>query len=185
MRIRNLIIIALIWFILPSCTVWNYIDVSKDLSDSGRNFSITVPAGWVQSTSVPALVAITKDGPTLQWVVARSLTYEEFSKDLDVNLEDSTLPSDLSKYYLAKFKKENNLSFIETSYDGLKKIDGISGFEVHINYKNERGLRYKTIAIGFINQGRMYEVLYTAPVLYHFDRYVGEFNNIANSFKRI
>ena len=182
---KSITIIFLLSLLFGCNSTWQFIESEQVVSYKDR-FKVTVPGGWVQYTFGNNIgVFVTKDGPGLQWVTAKSLTHQEAVKNTDFVLDENTLPSDLARFYEAKFKVENSAFSIENSQDNLKQIDGYNGFEMRLDYKNERGLRYRSVVVGFVDEKYFYEVAYQAPVLYQFDLHLPTYDSFVNSFKKI
>ena len=181
---HGLLLVAAI-FSIVSCQAWKYYEASEVIPHKNE-FEVLVPAGWVQYLAEKNRgVVITKDGPSLQLIRARSATFDEAVQNIDFELNEDILPSDLARFYEAKFKSDNTLFSIEKSSNQIRVIDGRDGFEIELDYKNERGLRYRTVVSGFVDDENFYEISYTAPILYQFDLNIATYNDFVDSFSKI
>ena len=180
------LLIAFFVSIIVGCNAaWTYLE-NKQVVTHQDAFKVSVPGGWVQYTFGNSQgVFVTKDGPQLQWVSAKRFTHQVAATNTDFELNKDILPSDLARFYEAKFKVENSTFSIENAQDTLKHIDGADGFEMYLDYKNERGLRYRSVVVGFVDDKYFYEITYQAPILYQFDLHLPVFHSFVDSFARI
>ncbi len=162
----------LIGLILSGCTSlpprWK--DVGGHYTETTQNFEIDLPQGWKQPGTAHEGVFITRDGMLLQSIgiyrvpVDKDLahTKKKFTKGMlpqeaaEVNKDDLISNPDLS-----------NLRFIEES---PATIGGFPGFKLVYEFQPRGGPDTKIIKYGLVQGDWYYNLFYTAPARYYFDK---------------
>ncbi|NND65407.1 MAG: hypothetical protein HKM24_05520 [Gammaproteobacteria bacterium] len=147
-----------------------------------------MPEGWVKIYSPTGYVYLTKDGPQLQRIgferapldnaFPRLRKREQHKITADIDLIT------LSERYVANIKS-GSLENIEILSAGQSQLDGRPAFEKLMQYTDSSGVRYRVKAYGLVNENGFYEVYYSAPVLYFYDRDIITFEEVLATYQII
>lgn len=182
----RLILITISLFLLAGCqSLWTRID-AKTATYSDKNYSVNLPIDWVRAKS-DETIYITKDGISVQQLTITFSEHADAFSETKQKSEADMFPSELADRYVAELRAtdENGLPSLEIINNQPTKIDGRAGFELHLKFLSEGGLRYERLVAGFANEDGFFVVSYQAPTLHFFNRDREAFDTLVGSFKSI
>ncbi len=144
-------------------------------------FSVEVPQGWVRLDGLKDRVLITKDGPSIQVVVAKFASHEKAFDNIEETTAVDMLPDELAKLVIADLKHHESLSALEVVESSPATLDKHMGFRLHLRYKTNKGLAVERVAYGFVDEGGFYQLFYEAPSLHFFARDLRVFERTVES----
>jgi hypothetical protein len=184
---RTILIISLV-ALLSSCggpftrlTKPEYVDTTK-------SYKVNLPVGWVQVTGPQSgdSLWISKDGYSLQSIRIDALKPEKAFASIKKAATTTTPISDLAELELAEIKaKSSNAASIKLLENTLENVSDQKAFRLHIQYLNDKGLRFEQVTYGIVSSKYYYRVTYQAPSLHYFERDKQTFNQTIASFKII
>jgi len=185
MRIgKTFLILSLI--ALTGCQgLWTRVD-PKAVAYKGDHYVVDLPAGWLRVQQNKIMLA-TRDGIGVQNI---TFVFRKHAKAFEETEQKSTpvmLPSELADRYVADLRAadEHGLPSLEIISDRPVTIDGRLGFELHLQFLNDDGLRYERLASGFANEAGFFVVSYQAPSLYFFERDRATYQQVLQTFRAI
>lgn len=163
--------IVLVLALLSGCApAWVQVD------DSGRNFhgehySVTLPAGWMRLESEDSLI-LSKDGILLQVISIQFRQHQDAFEKLGKDASATMLPSELAQLAIAELKASQGegLPSLEILRNAPVELAGHTGFDIHLRYKTDAGLRMDMEMRGVVDDSGYYLLKYSAPTLHYFER---------------
>jgi hypothetical protein len=147
---------------------------------------VALPVGWVQMTGPQneGALWISKDGYSLQSIRIDALKYDKAFEKIKKNAALEMPVSDLAELELAEFKAKNpNSGSVKVLENVLITVSGQKAFRLHLQFLNDKGLRFEHIAYGLISARNYYKLTYQAPKIHYFGRDKATFDSVVNSFK--
>lgn len=157
-----------------------------EFTDTSKNYHVNLPIGWVQVTGPQSGDAlwISKDGYSLQSIKIEGLKHDKAFVSIKKSASTNTLISDLAELELAEIKaKSTHASSIKVLENTLANISEQKAFRLHIQYLNEKGLRFEQVTYGLVNAKYYYKLTYQAPTIHYFGRDKQAFDQMVASFK--
>jgi hypothetical protein len=186
MRFAKLLLITALMTLLSSCGGPFTRLAKSEFADTNKNFKVNLPVGWVQVTGPQSGDAlwISRDGYSLQSIRIDTLKPEKafasIKKEANVNIPIS----DLAELELAETKaKSANAASIKVLANTLENVSDQKAFRLHIQYLNDKGLRFEQIIYGLVSAKYYYKLSYQAPTIHYFERDKQTFNQVVASFK--
>ena len=166
-------------------TDWTRVDTDS-VAYKGDHFAVDLPTGWVRIQQNDVML-VTRDGIGVQSIIFR---FREHSEAFEKTKQKSTpdmLPSELADRYIAELRAadEHGLPSLQIITDRPITISGRLGFELHLQFLNDDGLRYERLVSGFANKAGLFAVSYEAPSLHFFQRDVAAYRQVLETFKAI
>jgi hypothetical protein len=163
--------ILLVLLLLSGCTpTWVKVD------DTGRNYSsehysVTLPAGWLRVESDGILI-LSKDGILLQVISIQYRQHQDAFEKLGKDASTTMLPSELAQLAIAELKASQGegLPSLEILRNAPVELAGHTGFDIHLRYKTDAGLRMDMEMRGVVDDSGFYLLKYSAPTLHYFER---------------
>jgi hypothetical protein len=176
-------VLLLILALIAGCaTTWTRIDDSNR-SYQGEHYSVTLPSGWMRLESSGNLL-LSKDGIDLQRIIIEYHTHDKAFEKLKKTSSASMLPSELAELTLAELEasQKDGLPSLKVISNSPVGIAGHDGFQLHLSFKTDEGLRIQMLMQGFADSDGYYLLTYRAPTLYYFERDRGVFESVSASF---
>lgn len=175
----------LIVLLLASCAVSQWARVEEGNRDyKGARFSCSLPQGWLRLESEGTLI-LSRDGPDLQRIIVEFRPHEKAFKKLEKDSSPLMLPSELAELTIAELKQsqEGGVPSLQILSNEPLDIAGHLGFDLHLAFKTDDGLRIEMLVRGFAGPRGFYLVSYRAPTLYYFDRDRPDFDALTASLR--
>ena len=180
-QIQALISITLALF-LTACGGWKYHTKESNYSHKS-NFSVEVPAGWVQSLAIRNGLLITKDGPNLQTIYVIYESNNSVFKDIDFEWRENLLPTELAEGIIAKAKKEAADSVLEVVSIEPVTLGGNDAALINIKLFNAEGIEYIRSIITYATKKGVYSASFQAPKHHFYNESKPAFDRVVSSFK--
>lgn len=188
MRVLKIILIVGLTILVASCGGPFTRLTKADYVDANKSFRVNLPVGWVQVTGPQSGDAlwISKDGYSLQSIRIDALKPEKAFPTIKKTASTTMPISDLAELELAEIKaKSKNAASIKVLENTLENISDQKAFRLHIQYLNEKGLRFEQLTYGLVSPKNYYRLTYQAPTLHYYERDKQVFNQTVTSFKVI
>lgn len=170
--------------VLSGCTTtWIRVD-DTDRHYQGEHYSVTLPAGWLHHESNDSLV-LSKDGILLQVISIHFQQHKEAFEKIEKDSSSTMLPSELAELSIAELKatQEEGLPSLEILRNAPVELAGHTGFDIHLRYKTDAGLRMEMLLRGVVDEDGFYIVKYSAPTLHYFERDRQTYELLSKSLK--
>lgn len=171
--------LVLLALLAVGCAPW--VRVGGVYQDTERNFSVDLPQGWMKSNTEKSLL-ITRDGVLLQRIVIERLKATDELQYTRKKLEPSMLPQEAAEVIADNISSNPAITDFTLLENAPTTIANRPGFKLLYQYKNKDGLPFKGMYCGFLSGDWLYALRYTAPARYYFDKDVGTFDKVLNSF---
>lgn len=182
---KKILIISLV-ALLASCGGPFTRLTKADYVDTNKNYKVSLPVGWVQITGYQSEDAlwISRDGYSLQSIRIDALKPEKAFPGIKKTATTTAPISDLAELELAEIKaKSSNAASIKVLENTLENVSDQKAFRLHIQYLNEKGLRFEQVTYGLVSAKNYYRISYQAPSIHYFERDKQTFNQTVASFK--
>ena len=136
-----------------------------------EHFRVTLPTGWLRLKQGDSLI-LSKDGILLQYIIIQFKPHAKAFEKLKKRSSPEMLPSELAQLTIAEFKaaQDDSLPSLEILANSPFEMAGHVGFDLHLRYKTETGLRMDMQMRGIVDDKGYYLVKYNAPRLHYFER---------------
>lgn len=188
MHFYKKILIISVMILLVSCGGPFTRLTKSDYVDSNKNYKVSLPVGWVQITGPQSGDAlwISKDGYSLQSIRIDALKQDKAFARIKKSATTALPISDLAELELAEIKaKSSNAASIKVLENTLENVSEQKAFRLHIQYLNDKGLRFEQVTYGLVTSKNYYRISYEAPSIHYFERDKQTFNQTVSSFKII
>ena len=180
-KVKKLLFLFFLVVLLSGCvSTWK--QVGGNYSSKEIHFTADLPNGWMTLQS-PDLLLITKDGILLQNIIIKRMELTEELEDSKKKFRSDMLPHEQAELIIDDFTSNQSMLNFQVLENRPVTIDGNKGFRIVFTYKNNDGLRVKSIYNGFMVQDWFYSIRYTAAARYYFDKDLDSFEKTFNSFK--
>jgi len=162
---------ALVLVFLNGCAAtWVKVDDSGTLYQS-EHYSVTLPTGWLRLESDDSLI-LSKDGVLLQLISIQFRQHKNAFEKIEKDSSATLLPSELAELTIAELKatQDEGLPSMEVLRNAPVELAGHTGFDIHLRYKTDAGLRMDMLLRGFADESGFYLLKYNAPTLHYFQR---------------
>ncbi|MGD8629966.1 MAG: hypothetical protein PVH38_12030 [Gammaproteobacteria bacterium] len=146
------------------------------VDDAGRNYStehysVTLPSGWLRLESDDTLF-LSRDGILLQIISIQFRPHENTFEKIEKDSSATMLPSELAQLTIAELKasQDDGLPSLEILRNAPVELAGHTGFDIHLRYKTNDGLRRDMEMRGVVDDSGYYLLKYSAPTLHYFER---------------
>jgi len=140
--------------------------------------------GWLRLERDDSLI-LSKDGILLQiisiWFRPHKNTFEKIEKDSSTSM----LPSELAQLAIAELNasQNNSLPSLEIHRNAPVELAGHTGFDIHLRYKTDAGLRMDMEMRGVVDNSGFYLLKFSAPTLHYFERDRQTFETLTESLQ--
>jgi len=176
--------IVLVLVLLSGCApAWVRVD------DSGRNYrgehySVTLPVGWMRLESDASLI-LSKDGILLQVISIQYRPHKNAFEKIEKDASTTMLPSELAQLAIAELKasQDDSLPSLEILRNAPIELAGHTGFDIHLRYKTDAGLRMDMAMRGVVDDSGFYLLKFSAPTLHYYERDRQTFETLTESLQ--
>jgi len=180
--LKNITLVFILLFsagCVPS--LWHLVE-TPELTGPTNAFTIQAPVGWVHASAIRSHIIITRDGPSLQRIMINRYPHIAVFAKIGVVISESTLVTELAEYYVAAYKEGAYGYEVNVLENMPADIDGNDGFRLHLEFAGDRGLMFDSIVYGFADERYFYHIIYQAPRLHYFAKYLPDFEKVVQSF---
>lgn len=194
---RRILALALVILAAGCMPAWTLVDANSRIAENDA-FSVEMPMGWMWARyrtqrydytrdgqnqwMMVDRVWLTRDGATLEFIDAIRFDAKNAFPYIKKDYRPGMLPSEAAELYVANLKNAglDNLVVVQNT---PKRIAGRNGFEIHITFKNGKGLQFDRISDAFGDKTGFYVVTYQAPSLYYYPQYRDTYYRVVGSLK--
>jgi hypothetical protein len=179
---------------------WTLTDEANRLVSS-TSFQFSVSDGWVRTTNPRTFerlsidgaertlllegMTVTRDGTGIHAISVTRRYPDTAFPMVKKKSAPQMLPPEAADLYVAELRKRTGLERLTVVSNKPAKVDGKSGFQLTMQFKNDDGLRIQILTYGFVDKTGFYTLTYRAPALYFYDRDFKDFNTLVGSFKQL
>lgn len=137
----------------------------------GEHYTATLPAGWLRLESDDSLI-LSKDGILLQFISIQFRRHKQTFEKIKKDSSSTMLPSELAELTIAELKaaQDGGLPSLQILRNAPVELAGRTGFDIHLRYKTDAGLRMDMMLRGVVDEDGFYLLKYSAPTLHYFER---------------
>ena len=175
--------LVLVLLLAGCATTWVRVD-DAGRQYQGEHYSATLPAGWMRLESGDNLL-LSKDGILLQYISILFRQHEKAFVKIEKDSSSTMLPSELAELMIAEIKatQDEGLPSLEVIHNAPIELAGYTGFDIHLQYKTDTGLRMDMLLRGIVDENGFYLVKYSAPTLYYFERDRQTYDSLTESLR--
>ncbi len=178
----RLICVFLILSLVSACATWVKLEKPVVVGPD-KSFTVEVPVGWVRAALVTDKVLITRDGTGVQFIRIGKRAHEKAFPKIKKGTTADMLPTEVAELLIAEIKSEEAMSGLTVLTNEPADIAQKTGFRLHLQMKNQSGLRYEAVVYGFVDKSGFYELTFRAPTLHYFERDLPAFEQAVHSFR--
>ena len=102
--------------------------------------------------------------------------------NINKKFKATMLPSEVAELMIAELKASPSMAALTVVTNDPAEIAGKHGVQLHVRYKNPKGLQFDNVTVAFGDKSGFYVLNYRAPSLHFFNRYLPVFEKIRSSF---
>lgn len=178
----RLICLFVILSLVSACATWVRVEKPAVVAPD-KSFTVEVPVGWVRAAMVTDKVLITRDGAGVQFIRIGKRAHEEAFPKIKKGTTAEMLPTELAELVIAEIKSEEAMAGLKVLSNAPADIGQRTGFRLHLQMKNQDGLRFESVVYGLVDESGFYELTLRAPTLHYFERDLPVFEQAVQSFR--
>jgi len=169
--------------LLAGCAPFVLASGTQSLSEYG--FEVTVPDGWYRAMRGEASEAlvVTRDGLALQQILIWRAPVDKELKYTKRRFDAKLPPYELAEITLDNMRSDPAVNDFAVAEDAPVTICGHQGYKVVYTWALKGGYRLKRVHYGFLEGTWIYQIVYQAAARHYFDRDVGTFEQMRESFR--
>lgn len=148
------------------------------------SFTIDIPEGWRKIDNNRYLF-VTKEDPFRQYIMVQNRPIDKSFRHTKKKINEEMLPEEAAQIIVDELISDENLVNLKLLDDTPAEIKGHEGFKIIYTYSDSKGQTYKTLYYGFIRSDSFFNLRFTAVDRLYFERDIGTFNRMLNSFQVI
>lgn len=146
------------------------------------SFSIDIPAGWRKIDNNQYLL-VTKENPFLQYIMVQNRPISRSFRNTKKKIRKEMLPEEAAQIIIDELISDQNLVNLRVINNTPATLKGYEGFKLLYTYSDSEGQTYKTLYYGFLKEDTFFNLRFTAEGQIHFQRDIGDFRSILNTFQ--
>ena len=177
--------LLMVCVVLAGCvTVWSKVEQSPFVAPD-HSYSVALPLGWVrhQLGHPPTDVFITRDGPGLNRIEIVKRENKDAFPRIKKAANENMLAIELAELTVAELKSDKDLANLEVVENAPATVAGAQGFRLLLRTRNNKGVEFDILIYGVDARSGFYTLTYAAPRMHYFEKFRGEFEKTAASFK--
>jgi hypothetical protein len=183
MNLHHSIAIGLLIATLAACTPWARVDQSSQLESKRNDYTLELPLGWVKRTADTNDFFVTRDGPTLNYIVVNRQPHDRKLPRTKQETRADMLPHEVAELAIAEWKRTESTANLDVLSNTPATLGGKPAVRLHIRYKNDRGLPIERIMIGLVDAKGRLSIQYEAPAIVYFQRGLADFEAMVASLR--
>ena len=148
------------------------------------SFTIDIPEGWRKIDNNRYLF-VTKESPFLQYIMVQNRPIGRSFRYTKKKIQKEMLPEEAAQIIIDELISDQNLVNLRILDNTPATIKNYEGFKILYTYSDSEGQTYKTLYYGFIKEDTFFNLRFTAEGQIYFQRDIGVFRSILNSFQII
>jgi len=143
---------------------------------------VITPEGWVQEYNAGGQLIASRDGYPLQIILVAARSNIDAFPAIKKGVTPSTLPSEVADLNIANIKAMGvDAELVENE---PAQVAGRSGYRLLLRHFDGRGLEWRQVVYGAVDEKYFYRLYFEAPALYFFARDLPAFEGMVKSFQR-
>jgi hypothetical protein len=148
------------------------------------SFTIDIPEGWRKIDNNRYLF-VTKESPFLQYIMVQNRPIDRSFRYTKKKIKKEMLPEEAAQIIVDELISDQNLVKLKLLDNTPAEIKGHDGFKILYTYSDSKGQTFKTLYYGFIKADTFFNLRFTAVDRLYFQRDIGAFKRMLNSFQVI
>lgn len=178
--VKKILLSILAFLVLSGCAQW--VRTGGPYVSQTRNIKVVLPEGWMR-LNTDEFIYLTRDGSLLQNILIEAFQVDETLKHTKKKLRRGMLPIEASEVIIDNIGSDQNITALKVKENKSARLNGRQGFRAVLEYKNQDGLRIKTVYYGIMQGEWFYGIRYTAPERHYFDKDIKTFEKVVGSIK--
>lgn len=178
---KNVFWITLFLFAVICVACSHSVGLSKPASYS---FTIDIPEGWRKIDNNRYLF-VTKESPFLQYIMVQNRPIDRSFRNTKKKIKKEMLPEEAAQIIVDELISDQNLVNLRILDNTPAEINGHDGFKILYAYSDPEGQTFRTLYYGFIKADTFFNLRFTAVDQIYFQRDIGAFIRMLNSFEVI
>lgn len=145
---------------------------------------VDIPEGWRKIDNNRYLL-VTRENPFEQYILVQNRPIGKSFRHTKKKMQKAMLPEEAAQVVIDELISDQNLLNLRVLKNTPETIKGIDGFKILYTYQDAEGHTYKTLYYGFIKEDTFFNLRFTASDRTHFQRDIGAFRQMLNSFEII
>ncbi len=170
-----------------------YAPVGGDYQATKWGFEARFPEGWLEVKGAGVGVkdplykgiAITREGPLLQIIRVGSMETGETLANTKKSLNEGMLPQEAAGAVADNFRMAEGVLEFNVLENVPAEVGGYPGFKLVLEYKIDKRVWLRRVFYGAIVKDRFYFLQYHAPRRHYYDRDLGTFLKVVESFQPV
>ena len=176
----------LLWFSLLICAV-SFLACAHNGGlnrPASYGYKVDIPEGWRQIDNNRYFL-LTKDNPFKQYILVQNRPIGKSFRHTKKKMRTTMLPEEAAQIVVDELISDQNLVNLKLLNNTPENINGFDGFKLLYSYQDTEGHTFKTLYFGFIKEDTFFNLRFTAADRIYFQRDIGDFRNILNTFQII
>ncbi len=174
--------VILFLFILAGCLACAH--TGGFVNPASYSFTIDIPEGWRKIDNNRYLF-VTKENPFLQFIMVQNRPIGQSFRNTKKKIQKGMLPEEAAQIIIDELASDQNLVNLRVLANTPATVKEYEGFKILYTYSDSKGQTYKTLYYGFIKEDTFFNLRFRAADQIYFQRDIGAFNSILNSFQVI
>jgi hypothetical protein len=175
-------ILLVLVLLTAGCAGWT--QVGGLYKSDSQNYSVDLPQGWMRWGQSEHLL-ISRDGLLLQNIQIVRYDVKDPLKHTKKKLAKNMMPQEAAEVILDNVASNQEIIAFQVLENSPMDIGGVPGFRAVYAYKTKDGLKCRSVCCGLLVGEWFYGMTYNAAERYYFDKDIGGFDKVVQSFKLI
>ena len=151
-------------------------------SSDAQNFSIVIPEGWRKIHTARYFI-LTREGAFSQYILVQQRPINKPFRHSDGKLKKDMLPDQAAEVILNEMSSDSRVSDLQIIEQVPAKVGRYDGFKIVFTYRDQEGLKNKTVYYGFMQANWFYSLRYSAGETKYSNEDIQTFKGILDSFE--
>lgn len=147
-----------------------------------QDYSIDPPAGW-RELDVSGVFMVTREGAFSQYIMVQRRHVDKPFRHTGKRFNRNMLPQEAAGVILDEIGSDSKILNFQIIECGPAKVSRYDGFRMVFTYKEQDGLKFKTVFYGLLQGDWFYSLRYSAAEDKCSDEDMEVFERVLNSFK--
>jgi hypothetical protein len=147
-----------------------------------RDYSVDLPYGW-RKVNVSGVLMVTKEGALSQYILVQRRNVHKPFKHTDKTISRNMFPEEAASVILDEIKCDDKILNFRLMECCPAKVNGYDAFRIVFMYREQDGLRFKTVYYGLLQGDWFYSLRYSAAEDKCSEEDMEVFRKVLNSFK--
>jgi hypothetical protein len=166
----------LIFFIAVGCAS------GADSGSTMRDYVVDPPEGW-REVDVSGVFMVTREGAFSQYILVQRRHVDKPFQHTGKRLTRNMFPEEAASVILDEIRRDAKIKNFQLMECRPAKVNRYDAFRMVFTYREQEGLRFKTIFYGLLQGDWFYSLRYSAAEDKCSDEDMEVFEGVLNSFK--